>query len=80
MCPASFLPVRDNGGMDNGASGERMRCANCGVLRWQTAGSRIVGGVHVCDTAVRQWFAADPGNQDLSVMALAEAQRAAVPA
>jgi hypothetical protein len=65
--------------MDNSV-GDRMRCANCGVPRWQTAGGRIVGGVHVCDAAVRQWFAADPGNPDLSVMTLAEAQRAAVTA
>ena len=60
------------------APGDRMRCANCGVLRWQTAGSRVVGGVHVCDAAVRQWFAVDPDNPDLSRIGLAEAQRAAV--
>jgi len=62
------------------APGDRTRCANCGILRWQTAGSRVVGGVHVCDAAIMLWFTADPDNPDLSVMALAEAQRAAVAA
>lgn len=63
-----------SGGRPVMTEADRMGCANCGTFRWRTPGASIVGGVHVCDTAIRQWIAADPGNPDLSIMALTEAQ------
>jgi len=51
-----------------------MRCAHCGKYRWETAGAVVVGGIHICWTAMTDWLRADPNDADFSIGHLAEAQ------